>query len=170
MELTQQDSQTWERLIWTSSGLWNVSKCAFYILAWQLDAEGRPSYIPESDIPPLRLTSGNTDEAEDVTLLNFDETYKYLGNHLATGMQMKDGFQALMSTAQNFSSGLLYSALSKQDTWVAYFTVCGPSMTFTLPVSHHSEKQLHKLQSSATRATLMKLGFNWNTGSPSSGL
>jgi hypothetical protein len=36
-------------------------------------------------------------------------------------------------------------------------------MTYTLPVSHHSPKQLRRLQSKATRATLMKLGFNRNT-------
>jgi hypothetical protein len=36
-------------------------------------------------------------------------------------------------------------------------------MTYTLPVSHHSHKRLKKIQSAATRATLMKLGFNRNT-------
>jgi hypothetical protein len=117
--LTQHSSQTWERLLWTSGGLLNLLKCAFYILAWQFDAEGHPSYISKNGIPPLRLTSGNTDGAEEVALLDFDETHKYLGNHLATGMQMKESFQALLSTAKNFSSGLLCSALSKQDTWVA---------------------------------------------------
>jgi hypothetical protein len=76
---------------------------------------------------------------------------------------MKDGFQALLSTAKDFSSGLLCSALSKQDTWVAYFAVFVPPMTYILPVSHHSKKQLRKLKSPATRATLMKLGFNRNT-------
>jgi hypothetical protein len=36
-------------------------------------------------------------------------------------------------------------------------------MTYSLPVSHHTPKKLRKLQSPATRATLMKLGFNRNT-------
>jgi hypothetical protein len=36
-------------------------------------------------------------------------------------------------------------------------------MTYTLPVSHHAPKLLRKLQSPATRATLMKLGCNQNT-------
>jgi hypothetical protein len=35
-------------------------------------------------------------------------------------------------------------------------------MTYTLPVSHHSPKRLKRLQPAATRATLMKLGFNCN--------
>jgi hypothetical protein len=161
--LTQQDSQTWERLLWTSGGLLNLSKCAFYIMAWKFDAKGHPSYNPKSDTPPLRLTCGNKAGAAAVNILDFDETHKYLGNHLATGMQMKDGMQALKSTADDYSSGLLCSSLSKQDTWVAYFTVFVPSMTYTLPVAHYSKKHLRNVQSPATRATLMKLGFTRNT-------
>jgi hypothetical protein len=75
-------------------------------------------------------------------------------------MQMTDAFRALMQTSSSFASRLLCSSLSKRDTWVTYFDVFPPSMTYTLPVSHHTPKKLRSLQSKAKRATLMKLGFN----------
>jgi hypothetical protein len=78
-------------------------------------------------------------------------------------MQMKDALTALTKTASTFASRLLCSNLSQRDTWVAYFAVFVPSMTCTLPISHHSAKSLATLQSAPTRAALMKIGFNRNT-------
>jgi hypothetical protein len=157
VQMTRHDSQTWERFLWTSRGLLNLTKCAYYILAWTFDEKGRATYIPKITIPNLRLTSGDNRGTEAVRQLNFDET------HLSVNMQMTDAFKALLTTSSSYSSRLLCSNLSRCDTWVAYFAVYIPSMTYTLPVSHHSPKQLKKLQSKATRATLMKLGFNRNT-------
>jgi hypothetical protein len=143
--------------------LLNLTKCAYYILAWTFGVEGRATYIPKNTIPNLRLTSGNNRGTEAVRQLNFDETHKYLGNHLCVNIQMTDAFQAMLVTSTLYSSHILCSNLSKCNTWIAYFTVYTPSMTYSLPVSHHSPKQLKKLQSKATWATLMKLGFDRNT-------
>jgi hypothetical protein len=56
VKMTRHDSQTWERFLWTSGGLLNLTKCAFYIIAWQFDDEGRASYyVPKTDIPAVRL-------------------------------------------------------------------------------------------------------------------
>jgi hypothetical protein len=140
VEMTRHDSQTWEPFLWTSRGLLNLVKCAYYILAWNFDAEGRASRVTKPEIPALHLTSGNNINMAPVKLLNFNETLAYLGNHLATGMLMEDAFTALTTTATTFASRLLRSDLSKRDTWVAYFTVFVPSMAYTVPVSHHVPK------------------------------
>jgi hypothetical protein len=113
VEMTRHDTQTWERFLWTSGGLLNLAKCAYYILAWTFDNEGRASYVPKDNILSLRLTSGNDPIFEQVKHLSFDETHRYLGNHLATGMQMADTYQELLKTATSFSSHLLCSSLSK---------------------------------------------------------
>jgi hypothetical protein len=165
VEMTRHDSQTWERFLWTSGGLLNLTKCAYYILAWTFDTEGIPNTTPKQNIPSLRLTSGRKPGTSPVTQLNFDESHKYLGNHLTTGMHMTDAYRALLTTATTYASRLLCSPLSKHDAWIAYFAVFAPSMTYALPVSHHLPKHLYKAQSAASRATLMKLGFNRNTPS-----
>jgi hypothetical protein len=156
VEMTRHDSQTWERFLWTSGGLLNLTKCAFYVLAWTCDAEGKASLVPKQHIPPMRLTSGNAPSSEPVRQLNF-------GNKMNTGMGMKDAMTALHDTAASFVSRLICSPLSKYDTWIAYFAVFVPSMAYTLPVAHHQASKLTKLQSAPTRSTLMKLGFNRNT-------
>jgi hypothetical protein len=163
VEMTRHDAQSYERLLWTSGGLLNLLKCAFYGIAWQFDAEGRATYMNKQAIPNLRLTFGNNPGSSAVTQLNFDETHAYLVNKLATVMQMKDALSALTKTAASFSSRLLCSSLSPSDTWVAYFAVFVPSMIYSLPISQYSAKSLETLQSAPTRAALMKIGFNRNT-------
>jgi hypothetical protein len=143
--ITQHDSQTWERLLWTSGGLLNSLKCAYYVHAWIFDDEGRARCVPKRDIPPIRLTSGNQPDTAPVQQVQFDETHKYLGNHLSTGMHMHDAYRDLANKAPLFAARLLRSDLSKQDAWIAYFAVFVPSMTYSLPVSHHSKKKLRKL-------------------------
>jgi hypothetical protein len=98
-----------------------------------------------------------------MTQLNFDETHRYLGNILSTDMQMKDACTALLRTSRSFASGILCSNLLKQDSWVAYFAVFVPSVAYSLPITHLSKTNLRKIQSPATRACLMKTGFNRNT-------
>jgi hypothetical protein len=78
-------------------------------------------------------------------------------------MHMHDAYRDLPNKAQLFAARLLRSDLSKQDAWIAYFAVFVPSMTYSLPVSHHSKKKLRELQSIPTRSVLMKTGFNCNT-------
>jgi hypothetical protein len=170
VEMTRHDSQMWERLLWTSRGLLNLLKCAYYVLAWVFDDEGRARCAPKCDIPSVLLTSGNQPGTAPATQLQFDKTHKYLGNHLSTGMQMQDAYQDLSKKAPLFAARLLQSDLSKQDAWIEYFTVFVLSMTYSLQVSHHSKKKLRKLQSIPTRAVLMKLGLLQSKHSSPGGL
>jgi hypothetical protein len=58
--MLEHDFQTWERLLWTSGGLWNLSKWLYYVVSWTFNSEGRASMTPASDIlPPLALLSGD---------------------------------------------------------------------------------------------------------------
>jgi hypothetical protein len=86
VEMTCNDAQTWERFLWTSGGLLNLLKCAFYVIAWKFDAKGRAHYVNKQHISNLRLTSGNNPVSKPVAQLNHDETHAYLGNRLATDM------------------------------------------------------------------------------------
>jgi hypothetical protein len=99
----------------------------------------------------------------NVTHYNYDRAHQNLGDWLATDMQMKTGDKNLFEKGLTFSRRLVSSSLTKYDAWIAYFTVFVPSMTYTFAVTHHSANRLRKIQSSPTRSTLLKLGFNRNT-------
>jgi hypothetical protein len=95
---------------------------------------------------------------------NYDQTHKYLGNHLALNLTMTTAFQKpLVESSNTFARRMAVSPLSKRDAWIAYFAVYVPSITYTFPVSAHSPAKLRKLQSPAICAVLNQLGFNSRT-------
>ena len=115
VSLLQHTSQTWERLLWTSGGLLNLEKCAYYIIHFEYDQEGRPSYVPKTDMPKLSLTSGADPATTEVDQLDFDEVHKYLGNHLTGNMDMNESFESLLTKSNNFAYRMMSSNLSKYD-------------------------------------------------------
>jgi hypothetical protein len=114
-------------------------------------------------LPQLTLTSGDSPLRVPVSQYNYDAAHKYLGNQMAPNLQMNTAYQQLLKTSQQFARRLASSPLSKWDTWMAYFAVYLPAMTYTLTLTAHSPKKLRTLQSSGVRATLNKLEFNRNT-------
>jgi hypothetical protein len=162
-DLLQHDAQTRERLLWTSGGLLNLTKCLYYVSVWRFDDEGRASLTPKTLLPQLTLTSGDSPTRNSVRQFNYSVTHEYLGNHMAPSLQMTTAYHKLLLKSQQFARRLASSPLSKRDAWIAYFAVYLPSMTYTLTLTAHSPKKLRKVQSSAICATLNKLGFNRNT-------
>jgi hypothetical protein len=162
-DMLQHDAQTWERLVWTSGGLLNLTKCLYYLSYWQFDSEGRAQLTPKTELPQLYLTSGNDITLVPVAQHNFNETHKYLGNLMAPNLTMNSALAQLQATSNTFAWSMAVCPLSKRDAWIAYFAIYIPGMTYTLPVSAHATTKLRKLQGPALRAVLNKIGFNRNT-------
>jgi hypothetical protein len=59
-DMLTHDAQTWERLLWTSGGLLNLTKCLYYVTFWTFDVEGRGALTPKDELPQLILTNGNS--------------------------------------------------------------------------------------------------------------
>jgi hypothetical protein len=151
VSMLQHDAQRWERLLWSSGGLLNLLKCLYYTMSWRFDVEGRP-FLKSMDaiVPSLLLTSGADPNNQPVTQYDVSEAHRYLGDWIACNLQMKTALSAIQETATNYARRVLTSPLSKRDAWIAYHAVFIPSMTYTFPVTHHSDKSLRKLQSPPT--------------------
>jgi hypothetical protein len=162
-DMIQHDAQTWERLLWTSGGLLNLTKCLYYLSYWQFDLEGRARLTPKTELPQLHLTSGDDMTLVPVAQHNFNEPHKYLGNLMAPNLTMHSALAQLQSTSNTFAKSMATCPLTKRDAWIAYFAIYIPGMTYTLPVAAHAANKLRKLQGPALRAVLNKIGFNRNT-------
>jgi hypothetical protein len=162
-EMLRHDAQTWERLLWTSGGLLNLTKRLYYLSIWTFDTEGRATLTPKHELPQLYLTSGDNMQLVPVDHYNYDQTHKYLGNHMALNLTMTTAFKKLLEASNTFARRIAVSSLSKRDAWIAYFVVYVPAMTYTFLVSAHSPAKLRKLQSPAICAVLNQIGFNSRT-------
>jgi hypothetical protein len=164
IELLRHDAQTWERSLWTSGGLLNLSKCLYYIAIWRFNPDETASLTPTKELlPTLSLTNGNSTLATPIQQFNYDQAHRYLGDWLSLNLQMDTAHLKLSERASKYTRRLLSSPLDQRDTWIAYFACFIPAITYTFSVTHHSPRKLRRLQSPPTRATLMKLGFNRNT-------
>jgi hypothetical protein len=162
--MLQHDAQRWERLLWSTGGLLNLLKCLFYIMSWEFDAEGHASLKKQSTPPhPLQPTCGTAPDLHSVKQYDSSEARRYLGDWISCSLQMTTALSVLQENATRYARRVLTSPLSKRNEWIAYHTVFIPSITYTFPMTYHSNKSLHKLQSAPTRSTLSKIGFNQNT-------
>ena len=66
----QNDAQIWERLLWTTGGLLELSKCRFYyIVYWNFTTDGLGKMVPKAEImntPAMQLTEGDTGRLQTV--------------------------------------------------------------------------------------------------------
>jgi hypothetical protein len=97
-DMLQHDAQTWERLLWASGGLLNLTKCLYYLSYWQFDLEGRARLTPKTELPQLHLTSGDDMTLVPVAQHNSNEPNKYLGNLMAPNLTMHSALAQLQST------------------------------------------------------------------------
>jgi hypothetical protein len=162
-DMIQHDAQTWERLLWTSGGLLKLPKCLYYLMIWMFDAEGTACLTPSLDLPSMELSSGDSGLYTEIAQYSCASAHRTLGNWVAPNLQMKTSLLKLQSTASEYSTRMSSSSLSKLDAWISYFAVFLPMMAYTLPVCHHSQTSLDRLQSAPTTSTLLKLGFNRHT-------
>jgi hypothetical protein len=77
----KKDTHTWERLLWTSGGLLELSKCRFYIVYWKFQPDGRGQLLSKAELgtPALLLTEGKTGAFQEIAQLDLDEPFKTLG-------------------------------------------------------------------------------------------
>ena len=111
----------------------------------------------------MYLSSETSTSRSKMRQYDCQKSHVTLGVTITPSLKMKDAGVKIFHVGGKFGLGLVASLLTKYDTWIAYFSVGLPSITYTLPVSHHNRKAMAKIQMIPTKTTLLKLGFNRNT-------
>jgi hypothetical protein len=73
----KQDSQTWERLLWTSEVYWNLVS-ADSMSYWKFDTDGNGRMLSKAELqtPSLLLTEGDTGNLQQVNQLDLNDHLK----------------------------------------------------------------------------------------------
>ena len=160
--ITETDAQIWERCLWTSGGALKLHKCKYYIMYWEFTPEGKPSLMPAENLPQIHLNSGDTTTIMNIQQYDCNKAHETLGNWLKPSLETDTAFEVLQKIITTYASRTSTSSLNRYDTWIGYEHVLLPKLTYTFATSSHLPKDLIKLQRPATRATLLKLGFQRN--------
>jgi len=139
----EHDAQLWKALLMSSGGLLEPTKCSFHALLWSFRQDGTPT-LANTLTPDLEA------HLRTLPLLSFQfppnsTSHKTLGTYQTPNRKSMTQFQMLTQKAKSFRN-LFHSII-----------------TYPLPTTFLSHKQLSRIQSISTANLIPKLGFNRNT-------
>jgi hypothetical protein len=77
------EAQVWEKLLWATGGTLNLSKCFYYVIAWDFHKNGTPILLNPSAMPDthIHLTQGDNPMPQLITHTNSSDAHRTLGAH-----------------------------------------------------------------------------------------
>jgi hypothetical protein len=156
-------AQRWERLLFTSGGALELSKCSWYCLHWMWDAFGREQATIFGDTgPTLDLTRGMSSTKTPIKRLEVTKSHKTLGVRLEPLGIFNDEFKFLLKKSKAYAARLQGSSLKSYDSLTFYRTSFLPGVGYSFPVVPLSFEASKKLQIPITNVLLNKISFNRN--------
>jgi hypothetical protein len=161
----QNDTQIWERLLWTTGGLLELEKCRFYIVHWKFNANGIGSMMSKAEMrtPTMLLTEGDTGSLQKVDQLHLDESFKTLGIHKTISGHQGKQITEMKTKSDACARGILSVNVTNFEAWTGLFTIWCGQMNYPLAAASIPRPACEKIQSKAISASLSKCGFNQKT-------
>ena len=127
-------------------------------MPWEFDDSGKATLNGHIDAH-IKFATG--DWSSSVLLANdsVQEAHKTLGCWKSVQWDQKKQEKVLQEKSDFYAQIILSSSVSQQENWIAYYAIYHTRMTFVLPTSYLSQKQLDRIQMRAISATLTKGGF-----------
>jgi hypothetical protein len=107
-------SQSWEKLLYSSGGALETSKCFYYLMYWKWNS-GIPVLMTKSDmshLPSITLTSGSQSSRTTIHHKDVSESHLTLGVYLTPTGDESAQFHHLLAKAYRIATMVLTSKLS----------------------------------------------------------
>jgi hypothetical protein len=161
----QQEAQTWERLLYSTGGQLELTKCLYYLMIFDSKPDGTPTLRKAADMGTdlISMTTGKSATTTEIEHRDCSKAHRTLGLHPApTGCQLTQA-QELRTKSDRFAEGMAKAPLSQYEARTAYWMMWLPSMTYCLPCSYMTKNQLHHVQKKMTSTSLSKRGYSSKT-------
>jgi hypothetical protein len=160
-QLLQTDAQHWEKLLFTSGGKLELTKCFFYMLYWKFDEDGMPTLTPKAEIPhKLMLYQGNETEQTEIEQKDCSEAHKTLGVMKAPNRSQVGQIQKLKAKCDEHATAILSNSVTNSDALLAYRVYHMTSVGYSLGTTYITQKQFATIQGKAVSAFLATSGYN----------
>jgi hypothetical protein len=161
----QKMAQRWERLLWSTGGKLELTKCFTYILHWVFDDTGKPTLATNDflekklEIQPIKIQQSGTGEIDQLEQKECTEPHRTLGPIIAPDRKQKGESQRLTTKSRKHADDLRVARVAPKDANTYTHSIYLPSITYSAPITSFSKKELHKIQSPYTRIILNKQHF-----------
>jgi hypothetical protein len=155
----EQNAQLWEKLLYTTGGWLEISKCKFAIFDWIFDKSGR-CLLNLSIKYHLHITSSETKQVSLIEQISLSKPYKSVGVQLSLDGSMQEQTADISNKCSEMAAIFSLSYFNPTDARQGLSTIYGPSVQYALPASSISQQTLQNIQKLVISAALSCLGFN----------
>ena len=161
-------AQWWENLLWATGGKLELDKCFVYTMHWWFDDRGQPKLATKYDMEKLGIAITVADSSQphtqvNIQLLDPSEASKTLGVYIAPSGNTHQEAEYLKNKSQHLAKCIASANLTTEEGWLYYKSIYFPSVSYPLPTTYLSQRDLEKVQATATPALLNCCGFHRNT-------
>jgi hypothetical protein len=157
----QAEAQTWERLLWSTGGALELSKCFFYIMAWDFRKNGEPILLDLPHMPDIEieLTSGQDPIAHPIEHKSCFAAHRTLGVWPTPSGDNEEQFAQCLARSNRIAEGVRLNSMARNEALMGYRHIWLPSVGYPLACWGLSFDQCYQVEKNAVNAFLPKMGF-----------
>jgi hypothetical protein len=153
-------AQQWEKLLYSTGGALNLSKCFWFLLSWCW-VHGKPVLQTSSTAPAtLQMTSEGDPTLITIPCIETTSSFRTLGVYISPSGSNKGALKVLQGIVLDYCNTVKGSNLTCQETLMSYIQYLLPKLRFQPPLLSLSQQDCDKLTSKIFMALLPKLHVN----------
>lgn len=157
-----QAAQWWEQLLYSTGGKLELEKCFYYLFSWIFEEDGRARLATKEELG-INITVEQSDDgsAQKITQLDNDEWHQTLGVRLNPLLDnVKGEYEHLLRKGQELGMAINGKAVSRTDAYIYHTSMVLPSLSYSLPATTLTKRQLEQIQAVPFRASIRAQGYN----------
>jgi hypothetical protein len=161
----EREGQTWERLLWTTGGKLELSKCLYYLMIYKFSPDGTPHLQEAAQMEQdhVALTSGVSPVRNNIDHRDNSEAHRTLGIWPTPAGNQDKQFSESLNKSKRFANGCSKAPMTRYEAATAYWTIWLPSITFGFSSTTMTYQQLDAIQKPMINAILPKMGYSCKT-------
>jgi hypothetical protein len=142
VDILQIGAQHWEKLLFTSGGKLELSKCFLYIMHWKFSSEGIPSLTSKDELPhQLLLHQGNDRVPTEILQKDCGDSHKTLGVMKAPNRSQASKIARLHLKCNIHAKAILSNGVTQSDAPIAYKVYHLTSVGYSLGTITYIQRQ-----------------------------
>ena len=156
-------AQQWEKLLFSTGGALNLSKCFWFLLAWEWKGSTQVIQTSITALGTLYLTSESDPTQIAIPRIEPSDTFRTLGVHISPSGTNKGALKVLSAIVLDYCTAVKGSHFTRQEALTSYIQHLLPKLRFQPPLLSLSEADCDKLTSKLMMVLLPKLHINRHT-------
>jgi hypothetical protein len=156
-------AQPWEKLLFSTGGALDLSKCFWFLLSWEWVGSKARLHSIAAAPGNLVMTSENDPTPITIPRLVAPSTFRTLGVHISPSGTNTGAFSVIQEFVLEYCTNVKGSHLSWKDSLMSYVQYLLPKLRFQPPVLSFTQHQCDKLMTQILWVLLPNLHINRNT-------